>query len=117
MAYLLIKRYWEEELVALCAARTTLNYAAACVALAHCQPGRRTEESQPGDVWIEVAHDRSGDLVVDPVIFPLEAVRPVLAQLGMDAATMEKILSDAHVAACLANLRTSIDVANQARLG
>lgn len=111
MAYLVVKRYWNEELVPVCAARTSGKRAAACVAFASCQPGQRIGESQPGDVWIEVVHDRTGDLLIDPVIFPPEAARPVLVQLGMDAEMLATILSEAHVAAQLAHLR-AMAVAN-----
>lgn len=107
MAYLVVKRLWDGELVPILSARCTQGRATAMLGIAYCEPSKRVGESQPGDIWLEV-HHRNGDILTDPVIFPVDRVRPVLFKLGVLAEQVDIILSDAFADEGLEALRTMV---------
>lgn len=107
MAYLVAKRLWDGELVPLLSARCTQGKATAVLGIAYCEPGKRVGASQPGDVWLEV-HHQNGDILTDPVIFPIDQARPVLLKLGVLAEQVDIVLSDAFADEGLKALRTMV---------
>ena len=94
MAYLVVKRLWDGELVPILSACCTQGKATALLGIAYCEPGKRVGESQVGDVWLEV-HRQNGDILTDPVIFPIDQARPVLLKLGVLDEQIDAVLSDA----------------------
>ena len=107
MAYLVVKRLWDGELVPILSARCSQGTATAALAIAYCEPGKRVGESQPGDVWFEV-HRRNGDILSGPVIFPIDQVRPVLIKLDVPAGQVDVVLSDAFADEGLEALRAMV---------
>lgn len=115
MAYLVVKRLWDDELVPILSTRCSRGTATAALAIAYCQPGKRVGESQPGDVYFVIVHERTGDRMTAPVIFPPDAARPVLIMLDVPAGQVDVVLSDGFADNRLAVLRAQAPDMRQAK--
>lgn len=95
MAYLMVRRHWNDEVLPLASVRVSKARAGVLIGLAMGAGVHRPlgAESQHGDVWLEVESEQH-DLISDPVVFPIAAAPAMLRTLSMDDDTIAHILSD-----------------------
>lgn len=82
MAFVVIRRHWHEEVVALYRHPASLKILPALMRTAIRFAGGSVRNSEHGDYWIE-AESRRGDIITNPVIVRPEHITEVLQSLGI----------------------------------
>lgn len=95
MAYIFVKRIYQDEIIPVMSKRTTRAEANAKVAEIATFPERMSNEADgiQGEIWIEV-EEENGNLLGDPVVFPPQHARTVLLRTGASVEMVDRALAD-----------------------
>lgn len=99
MAYLVIKRIYQNEILSIAGQRMSKVQALETyrdIATFPSQLDRETRrEDAEGELWIEVETEQ-GDTETDPVCFPAESAHTTLVRLGVLAEDATRLLSNSY---------------------
>lgn len=106
MAFLLVKRVWNDELVELLSARMSMRLARALLSNLRNSDDTK-EDTEHGDMWFEVANEQH-ELVLDPVNFSFEDGKRHAFQMWNGRHAIASVFTNQFAEAQAAELREAV---------